>query len=57
LGAAFRQERATRSKTELYIVITPRIVRHRRFADSAARDAENGAPRQDQPALEAEQPR
>ncbi len=57
LGAAFRQERATRSKTELYIVITPRIVRHRRFADSAARDAENGAPRQDQPVLEAEQPR
>lgn len=35
LGALFRQERATRSKTELYIVITPRIVRHRRFAEDA----------------------
>ena len=33
VGSIFRQERATRSKTELYIVITPRIVRHRRFGD------------------------
>ena len=30
-GNLFRFERSTRSKTELYIVITPRIVRHRRF--------------------------
>jgi len=30
-GALFRTERSTSSKTELYIVITPRIVRHRRF--------------------------
>ena len=30
-GNLFRVERSTRSKTELYIVITPRIVRHRRF--------------------------
>lgn len=36
LGNLFRQERSTRSKTELYIVITPRIVRHRRFTDDAA---------------------
>ena len=33
LGALFRQERSTSSKTELYIVITPKIVRHRRFSD------------------------
>ena len=31
VGEAFRVRRATRSKTELYIVITPHIVRHRRF--------------------------
>ncbi|MEO8141285.1 MAG: secretin N-terminal domain-containing protein [Sphingomicrobium sp.] len=30
-GQLFRVERSTRSKTELYIVITPHIVRHRRF--------------------------
>jgi general secretion pathway protein D len=41
LGNLFRVSRATRSKTELYIVITPHIVRHRRFelqqsVDSAA---------------------
>ena len=30
-GQLFRVERSIRSKTELYIVITPRIVRHRRF--------------------------
>ncbi|WP_088307187.1 secretin N-terminal domain-containing protein [Novosphingobium sp. B 225] len=30
-GQLFRLERSTRSKTELYIVITPHIVRHRRF--------------------------
>ncbi len=31
LGNLFRVNRSTRSKTELYIIITPRIVRHRRF--------------------------
>jgi general secretion pathway protein D len=31
LGKAFSYESSTRGKTELYIVITPRIVRHRRF--------------------------
>lgn len=31
LGNLFRVDRANRSKTELYIVITPHIVRHRRF--------------------------
>ncbi len=31
VGQAFRTERTTSSKTELYIVITPHIVRHRRF--------------------------
>lgn len=36
LGELFKIERSTRSKTELYIVITPHIVRHRRFEESAA---------------------
>lgn len=31
LGGLFRYDRSTRAKTELYIVITPHIVRHRRF--------------------------
>jgi general secretion pathway protein D len=31
VGNLFRTDRSTRSKTELYIVITPHIVRHRRF--------------------------
>jgi general secretion pathway protein D len=31
VGNLFKVERSTRSKTELYIVITPHIVRHRRF--------------------------
>jgi general secretion pathway protein D len=31
IGNLFRVDRSTRSKTELYIVITPHIVRHRRF--------------------------
>ena len=35
-GNLFRLERSTRSKTELYIVITPRIVRHRRFSEDAS---------------------
>ena len=30
VGQLFRNQRSTRSKTELYIVITPHIVRHRR---------------------------
>lgn len=33
MGNLFQQERSTRSKTELYIVITPRIVRHKRSAN------------------------
>lgn len=40
LGAAFKNNRSTRSKTELYIVITPHIVRHRRFEGERAADAE-----------------
>lgn len=35
VGQLFRVERSTRSKTELYIVITPHIVRHRRFETPA----------------------
>ena len=31
VGNLFKLEKSTRSKTELYIVITPHIVRHRRF--------------------------
>ena len=34
-GQLFRVERSTRSKTELYIVITPHIVRHRRLESDA----------------------
>ena len=43
LGQAFRTERSTSTTTELYIVITPRIVRHRRFenAPPETRQAEN----------------
>lgn len=36
VGSAFRVEKTTRAKTELYIVITPRIVRHRQL--EGARD-------------------
>jgi len=39
VGNLFKVDRSTRTKTELYIVITPHIVRHRRF-DS--RPAETG---------------
>lgn len=41
LGTLFKNERSTRSKTELYIVITPHIVRHRRF-ENASLSATNG---------------
>ena len=33
LGQLFRVDRASKTKTDLYIVITPHIVRHRRFGD------------------------
>ena len=33
IGQAFRVNKSTKSNTELYIVITPHIVRHRRFED------------------------
>jgi general secretion pathway protein D len=36
LGNLFKNQRWTRSKTELYIVITPHIVRHRRPSEPAA---------------------
>ena len=39
LGQAFRVNRATRNKTELYIVITPHIVRHRRFGPAPGEGA------------------
>ena len=39
VGNFFKVERSTRSKTELYIVITPRIVRHRRFSTDSDRDS------------------
>jgi general secretion pathway protein D len=39
VGNFFKIERSTRSKTELYIVITPRIVRHRRFSTDSDSDA------------------
>ena len=34
VGYLFQNERSTTTRTELYIVITPRIVRHRRFEDA-----------------------
>ena len=40
LGQAFRTERSTSTTTELYIVITPRIVRHRRFENSPPTQSE-----------------
>lgn len=43
VGALFRNERSTTSKTELYIVITPRIVRHRSF-DPEQRETEAASP-------------
>jgi general secretion pathway protein D len=36
LGELFSLEKTTNSKTELYIVITPHIVRHRRFEEISA---------------------
>ena len=39
VGNLFRVNRSTRSKTELYIVITPHIVRHRRFDPPVASPA------------------
>lgn len=38
-GNLFKVERSTKSKTELYIVITPHIVRHRRFETMVGEDA------------------
>lgn len=43
-GALFKVERSTRSKTELYIVITPHIVRHRRFDEPAGDEGHEGEP-------------
>jgi general secretion pathway protein D len=46
VGNLFKVDRSTRSKTELYIVITPHIVRHRRFeAPHAEEPAANNVPR------------
>jgi len=33
IGQAFRTDKSTKSKTDLYIVITPHIVRHKRFGE------------------------
>jgi general secretion pathway protein D len=41
LGNLFRVNRSNRSKTELYIVITPHIVRHRRFELEQDMDSTN----------------
>lgn len=40
VGYLFQNERSTSTKTELYIVITPRIVRHRRFEEKDESSAE-----------------
>lgn len=42
-GQLFRLERSTSSKTELYIVITPHIVRHRRFEEGSSGAAQASA--------------
>ena len=39
IGAAFRNERSTSTKTDLFIVITPRIVRHRRLSRDDSEEA------------------
>ncbi len=39
IGAAFRNERSTSTKTDLFIVITPRIVRYRRFSRDDSEEA------------------
>ncbi|MBS3931479.1 MAG: hypothetical protein KGZ65_09605 [Sphingomonadales bacterium] len=44
VGNLFKVERSTKSKTELYIVITPHIVRHRRFESAAPDKASAPAP-------------
>jgi general secretion pathway protein D len=44
LGQLFRNKRSTDSKTELYIVITPRIVRHRRNEASQAAVTNEASP-------------
>jgi general secretion pathway protein D len=41
LGKAFQYERTTRGKTELYILITPKIVKHRRFEGLSIEASEN----------------
>lgn len=41
VGNLFKLESSTRSKTELYIVITPHIVRHRRFQPDSSPDAKD----------------
>ena len=43
-GQLFRVERSTRSKTELYIVITPHIVRHRRFESDSGEPPPDAGP-------------
>lgn len=53
-GALFRTERSTSSKTELYIVITPHIVRHRRF-DPAPAPAPAAAPENGEQGLPVEE--
>jgi general secretion pathway protein D len=41
VGELFKNERSTSTKTELYIVITPRIVRHRRLESGEPTSNEN----------------
>jgi general secretion pathway protein D len=43
VGELFKVQRATSSKTELYIVITPHIVRHRRFEQNSTQVSEQPA--------------
>ena len=48
VGRAFRTERTNKSSTELYIIITPHIVRHRRFE---ALNSDGSAPPYEQRAV------
>ncbi|MXO51316.1 hypothetical protein GRI42_08365 [Erythrobacter gaetbuli] len=49
IGNVFRTERSTSTTTELYIVITPRIVRHRRFENRPPNEDETEVPGELQP--------
>jgi general secretion pathway protein D len=50
IGELFGLDKSTESKTELYIVITPHIVRHRRFENQDGNAGANAQPQWQEPA-------